>query len=108
VLSGLRASNRFDVQILDAVAGYHPTHAEYEVRKLPLKEIQAGMALEKDVLSKDGNLLILKEGTVLTDTWIERLENFARTRGLEELVEVRIPLLTAAAEEGLPWLKTTS
>ena len=47
--------------------------------------------LEKDVLSKDGNLLILKEGTILTETWLERLENFAKSRGARELVDVRIP-----------------
>jgi hypothetical protein len=49
------------------------------------------MVLEKDVLSKDGNLLILKEGTILTETWLERLENFAKSRGARELVDVRIP-----------------
>ena len=39
------------------------------------------MVLDEDVFSKDGNLLILKAGTVLTETWIERLENFAKARG---------------------------
>ena len=45
---------------------------------------------EEDVFSKEGNLLILKGGTILTDVWIERLENFAKTRGAHELVSVRI------------------
>jgi DNA-binding response OmpR family regulator len=99
-LAELRASHRFDVPMLNALAGYAPTHAEYEIRKLPLSEIEEGMALDKDVLSKDGKLLILKGGTVLTETWIERLQNFARTRGIQELIEVRVPTL-AAPEKGL-------
>ena len=44
------------------------------------EDLRAGMVLENDVLSKDGNLLILKAGTILTETWIERLENFARSQ----------------------------
>jgi len=99
-LTELRASNRFDAPLLDALAGYTSTRADYEIQKLPLNKIEDGMALERDVLSKDGKLLILKEGTVLTETWIERLQNFARTRGIQELIEVRIPTL-AAAEKGL-------
>ena len=68
-----------------------PTQAEFEVRQLPIRELRAGMVIEDDVLSKDGNLLILKGGTILTEIWIERLENFAKTRGTQELVGVRIP-----------------
>jgi hypothetical protein len=48
------------------------------------------MVLEMDLMSSDGNLLILKQGTVLTETWLERLENFARTRGAQQLVDARI------------------
>ena len=84
-------SRRFDGRMLDALEGYSPQQAEFEVRRLPVRELRAGMVLEKDVLSKDGNLLILKGGTVLTDTWIERLENFAKTRGAQETLGVRVP-----------------
>jgi len=42
-------------------------------------------------LSTDSNLLIFKKGTTLTDTWIERLVNFAKAPGLQEPVEVRVP-----------------
>ena len=47
------------------------------------------MVLEKDQLNNNG-LLILKEGTVLTETWIERLGNFARFQSVTTLVPVRI------------------
>ena len=60
------------------------------MRRLPIRELRAGMVIENDVFSADGNLLILKAGTVLTDIWIERLENFAKARGVQELVSARI------------------
>jgi hypothetical protein len=49
------------------------------------------MILEEDIMSMDGNLLIFKKGTVLTETWIERLGNFAKAHSLQELAYVRIP-----------------
>jgi hypothetical protein len=76
--------------MLEALAQYSPTRAEFEVRRLAIDELRSGMALHKDVTSKDGSVLIFKEGTVLTETWIERLENFAKTRGVQELLDVRI------------------
>jgi DNA-binding response OmpR family regulator len=107
-LTELRASNRFDTLLLDAVAGYTPTRTDYEIQKLPLNKIEDGMALDRDVLSKDGKLLILKQGTVLTDTWIERLQNFARTRGIQEFIDVRIPTLVAAEKGLFQCLEATS
>ena len=90
-LAELRLSRRFDGRMLDALESYSPTQEEFDVRRLPIREIHAGMVLEKDVLSSDGNLLVLRQGTILTETWIERLENFAKARGAQELVAVRIP-----------------
>jgi CheY-like chemotaxis protein len=92
-LAELRSSGRFDTRMLDALEGYSPARADFEVRRLPIRDLRGGMALDKDVTSKNGSLLILKEGTVLTETWIERLENFARARGAQELLDVRIPRL---------------
>jgi DNA-binding response OmpR family regulator len=79
----------FDRRMLDALANYSPASTEFELRLVPIRELRAGMVLEKDVLS-NGNLLILKEGTVLTETWIERLGNFAKVRGVAAVVHVRI------------------
>jgi hypothetical protein len=78
--------------MLEALEGYSPTPPAFELRQLPARELRAGMVLEKNVLSKDGSVLILRAGTILTDTWIERLENFAKARGPQQLVEVRIPM----------------
>ncbi len=90
-LTQIRLLGRFDRQLLEALQGYTPTKAEFDLRRLPIRELRVGMILEKDVATITGNILILKKGTILTGTWIERLENFARTRGLEEPLEVRIP-----------------
>jgi len=47
------------------------------------------MILEQDFLN--GSVLILKRGTSLTETWIARMENFAKTRDAQELIDVRVP-----------------
>jgi hypothetical protein len=57
---------------------------------------RAGMVLEKDFLRPDGSFVVLKQGSVLTDTWIERLENFAGVRGANGLIDVLIPKTRAS------------
>ncbi len=81
---------RFDQRMLDALKTYSPAMAEFQVRRLAIRDLRPGMVLEKDVFRPDGKFLILKEGTVLTPTWIERLENFAGARGSQGLLDVRI------------------
>jgi CheY-like chemotaxis protein len=91
VLEHLKTSPAgFDRRMLDALASYSPATKEFERRSVPIHELRAGMVLEKDVLSSSGNVIILKEGTVLTETWIERLVNFAKFRSVATLVPVRI------------------
>ena len=48
------------------------------------------MILEVDVSTKDGEMLICKKETILSDLWIERLRNFAITRGVHEPLDVRV------------------
>jgi hypothetical protein len=88
--------------MLEALKSYSPAQAEFEVRRLSIRELRAGMVLEQDVLSKDGNMLILKEGTILTETWIERLENYTKLRGAQALIEVRIPRLAGVRKFEAP------
>ena len=92
-LAELEMSGRFDACMIDALRGHSPPQAGFAVQRMPIRELRAGMILEDDVFSKNGNLLILKGGTVLTSIWIERLENFAHVRGTQEPVGVRIPRL---------------
>jgi hypothetical protein len=97
-LAQLRMSDRFDPRLLDALKDYSPPQAGFELQRLPIRKLHAGMVLNEDVFSKDGNLIILKEGTVLTRTWIERLENFEKVRGVQEIASVRVPRLTVAGK----------
>jgi CheY-like chemotaxis protein len=97
-LAELRSRCRFDARMLDALKSYCPTSAEFEVRRLPIQELRSGMIIKDNVMSKDGNLLILKEGTILTETWIERLENFTNARNARQLIHVRIPRLSGLSK----------
>jgi DNA-binding response OmpR family regulator len=94
-IAQLRMSNRFDPHLLDAFKDYFPERAEFEVHRLPIRKLHTGMVLNEDILSQDGNLIILREGTVLTRTWIERLGNFETVRGVQEMASVRVPKLAA-------------
>jgi DNA-binding response OmpR family regulator len=95
-IAELKKSSRYERRMLDALESYSPAQTEYEAQRLPVRELRSGMILERDVLSSDNNLLIFKKGTTLTDTWIERLVNFAKAPGLQEPVEVRVPRLADA------------
>jgi CheY-like chemotaxis protein len=88
-LAELRMSAKFEPEVLGALEGYSPAQVEFEERRLATRELGAGMILEQDVFSN--GLLILKEGTILTETWIERMGNFVKTSGASGLVTVRVP-----------------
>jgi len=87
----LKESGRFDRHMLDFLDIYSPAQAEFEEQEIPVGDVRAGMILEEDLWAKNGTVLILLKGTLPTATWIERLENFAKARGLKELVRVRNP-----------------
>jgi hypothetical protein len=110
--------------MLDALESYIPTRAEFELKRLPVRLLSAGMVLDKDVVGDDQKLLIMKEGAVLTEIWIERLGNFAKSWGKHQLVDVRLPRIGVArtleeasrevpgngeqqAYGAYPWLKAT-
>ena len=101
-LDQLRSSRRFDVRMLEALDGYSSLGAEFDVVCLSIRELHPGMVLEEDVLSPIGKVPILKQGTVLTQTWIERLGNFARSQGLQDLVRVGVPKLGGAGTISKP------
>jgi len=95
-LAEIKRLSRFTGPMLNTLEGYSPPQAEFTIKRLPIRELRSGMILERDVLSTDSNLLIFKKGTTLTDTWIERLVNFAKAPGLQEPVEVRVPRIENA------------
>jgi DNA-binding response OmpR family regulator len=90
-LDQLKLLRRFDASMLVALESYAPPQPNFEVRRLPIRDLRAAMVLEEDIASADGKSLLLKKGTVLTETWIERLGNFAKTLGTQDQVYVGIP-----------------
>ena len=88
-LAELRRSCKFEAKMLQALEDYSPSEPEFQERRLRTRELRTGMILQQDVYSN--GLLILKEGTTLTETWIERLTNFIRSSRAPDLVSVRVP-----------------
>jgi CheY-like chemotaxis protein len=95
-LAELRVSHPSAGRMLNALTGYSPASTEFESRRLRIRELRGGMILEKDFFG-NGNLLILKKGTILTETWIERLGNFAQARDAQELIDVGVPIRAGTA-----------
>jgi hypothetical protein len=95
-IANLRSSGRFNGAMLDALDGYRPLITHFEVRQLLIQEIRSGMVLDEDLWSGDGKLGIFKKGAVLTPIWIDRLANFATSRGMKERVRVQVPRLSSA------------
>ena len=83
--------NQFDAAMLDALRAYSPASAEFHHQTVLVKQLFAGMILEEDVSSAKNGLMIFRKGTVLSETWIERLRNFAKSQGVKEPIRVRAP-----------------
>jgi CheY-like chemotaxis protein len=91
----------FDPAMLRAVEAYRPAAPGFHSRTLPIRQLFAGMILEEDVASESG-VMILRKGTVLNDTWIERLGNFARAQGVKQSIQVRVPVRTETPGSRVP------
>ena len=76
--------------LLDALRDYAPPKTAFEIKRLHVHEPRASMILEDDVMTKDGAFLILQKGTTLNFTLVERIGNFAKTRGICPPIRVRV------------------
>ncbi|MGB6946052.1 MAG: response regulator [Bryobacteraceae bacterium] len=85
------APGKYPTALLDALQGYSPSRVHFEVKRLTSPQLQPGMILEDDVVTEQGGLMVISKGTTLTATLIERVQNFARTRGVREPIQVRAP-----------------
>jgi hypothetical protein len=79
------------VAILDAVKGHRPAVIPSDRRSLGVLDLRVSMIVEDDVVTKDGNFLILGRGSALNATAIEKIRNFDRTRGIRQPIRVQIP-----------------
>jgi len=85
------APGKYPTAILDALKDYSPSRVHFEVKRLPAPQLLPGMILEDDVITEDGSLTVISKGTTLTVTLIERVRNFAKTRGVRDPIQVRAP-----------------
>jgi len=86
------APGKYPASLVDSLKNYSPSRIHFEVKHLPAPQLLAGMILEDDVVTEDGSITVISKGTTLTVTLIERVRNFARTRGVRDPIQVRAPL----------------
>jgi hypothetical protein len=85
------APEKYPRALLDSLKEYSPSRVHFEVKRLPAPQLLPGMILEDDVVTEDGSLTVISKGTTLTVTLVERVRNFARTRGVRDPIQVRAP-----------------
>jgi len=85
------ASAKYPTKFLDALKDYSPSRIHFEVKRLSAAQLQPGMILQDAVVTEDGSLTVISKGTTLTVTLVERVQNFARTRGVRDPIQVRAP-----------------
>jgi response regulator RpfG family c-di-GMP phosphodiesterase len=66
----------YDPRVLDALVRCHAVAGRSDTRETDVDDLQPGMVIFDDVYTTDGVLLISR-GTVVTETLIRRLENYA-------------------------------
>ena len=74
-------------EILTAIGSWDGAAGDTVRREVGLSGLVAGVVVETDVVTLDGNLLV-SAGTDLTETVIQRLRNFATTQGVREPITV--------------------
>jgi CheY-like chemotaxis protein len=90
-------SGQFDAEMVDALRTFSPPPATFHHQTLPIRKLRAGMILEEAVSSTNG-VLVFRKGTVLSETWLEKLRNFAGYAGVREPIRVLVPVRAQAEE----------
>lgn len=89
------AASAEDRSFLDAIRAEGAHSERMERRALRVRDLEPHMILDEDVKTRDGTL-VLQQGHELSPTLIERLRQFAASRGLAEPIQVRVPADTAS------------
>ena len=82
---------------LDALRARASDAGGMQRRALLVRELQPRMTLEEDVKTGDGTLVLAK-GHELSAILIERLMQLASSRGIEEPIQVSVPVAAATAK----------
>jgi len=91
-LRQLKAMPRgFPPEMIEALRGYSPYVAAFEVRALALRDLQVSMVTEDDIVTKDGSFMILRKGSVLNAATLEKISNFDKTRRICQPIRVQVP-----------------
>jgi CheY-like chemotaxis protein len=89
-LSQLKATEgKYCRDLLDLLDDYEPATRDFDTRHIRVNELRPLMVLDDDLVTTDGTMILQRE-TTLNLTFIERVRNFAATRGAREPIRVRI------------------
>jgi response regulator RpfG family c-di-GMP phosphodiesterase len=81
----------YDPKVLTALEAVIWIEGKYQVKVIPLEELQDSMILDDDVWTKTGTLLLAK-GQEVNQLIRRRLHDFAQNVGIKEPLQVLIPL----------------
>ena len=81
----------YDPAVVTALEAVVWIEGKFQVRVIPLRELQDNMILDDDVWTTSGILLIAK-GQEVNQMIRKRLHNFAETAGVREPLQVLVPL----------------
>ena len=91
-LGQLKAVPRgFPREILLALDDCPPPAAAFEIKGLQIRDLRVSMITEDDIVTRDGNFMILRKGSVLNATTVEKIMNFDRTRDICQPIRVQVP-----------------
>jgi hypothetical protein len=89
-LSELKTTDgKYCRELLDMLDDYHAASPDFEIRHLRVSELRPLMVLDDELMTADATM-ILEKGTVLSLALLERVRNFAATRGARQPIRVRI------------------
>jgi CheY-like chemotaxis protein len=93
---------RFDPAMLEALGDYETPRIASEIDQAWVHELRVSMIMAEDVLTKDGKMTVVRKGATLTETLIERINNFRKLRGVQEPIRVRLLQKAHTDESPLP------
>jgi hypothetical protein len=95
----LRSAGQHPPELIEALSSVCQPKAP-EIRALSLSEIQSGMTLAADVMSKSG-LLLMAHGQLVTEPLLQRMRNFHVRLGVVQPIMCELPQ-TETPAGGLP------
>ncbi len=85
-----RMASTHSERIVKSLSTWDGADEEAVVREVGLAQLMVGMVVARNIVTPSGNLLV-KAGSDITETLVQRLRNFARTHGVEEPIAVSAP-----------------